>query len=134
MKAMRAHQFGGPEQLRFEDAPDPQVQAGQVQIRVRAAGINPADLVRLSGRLQPLTLPYIPGTDVCGEGETVGAGVTHVKKGDRVFGRALAGGCAGKTCLAARETMPRPSSLSLAEGGAITAPLSTAAQRRHRMA
>jgi NADPH:quinone reductase-like Zn-dependent oxidoreductase len=44
MKAMRAHQFGGPEQLRFEDAPDPQVQAGQVQIRVRAAGINPADL------------------------------------------------------------------------------------------
>ncbi len=52
MKAMRAHQFGGPEQLRFEDAPDPQVQAGQVQIRGRAAGINPADLVRLSGRLQ----------------------------------------------------------------------------------
>ena len=38
MKAMRAHQFGGPEQLRFEDAPDPQVQAGQVQIRVRAGG------------------------------------------------------------------------------------------------
>ena len=51
MKAIRAHQFGGPEVLRLEDAPDPQVQGGQVQIRVRAAGINPADLVRLSGRL-----------------------------------------------------------------------------------
>ena len=50
MKAMRAHQFGGPDQLRFEDAPEPQPQPGQVLIRVRAAGINPADLVRLSGR------------------------------------------------------------------------------------
>ena len=69
MKAMRAHQFGGPEQLRYEDAPDVLPQAGQVQVRVRAAGINPADLVRLSGRLQPLALPYIPGTDVCGEVE-----------------------------------------------------------------
>jgi NADPH:quinone reductase-like Zn-dependent oxidoreductase len=87
MKAMRAHQFGGPEQLRYEDAPDVLPQAGQVQIRVRAAGINPADLVRLSGRLQPLALPYIPGTDVCGEVEAVGSGVGHVKPGDRVFGR-----------------------------------------------
>jgi len=41
MKAMRAHQFGGPEQLRFEDAPDPQVQAGQVQVRVRQRGSTP---------------------------------------------------------------------------------------------
>src|SRR5262249_56022101 len=124
MKAMRAHQFGGPEQLRFEDAPDPQVQAGQVQIRVRAAGINPADLVRLSGRLQPLTLPYIPGTDVCGEVEAVGAGVTHVKKGDRVFGRAAAGGDAEKTCLTARESIPLPANLSLPPSPAPPLPFS----------
>src|ERR1700681_1005631 len=103
MKAMRAHQFGGPEQLRYEAAPVILPQAGQVQIGVRAAGINPADLVRLSGRLQPLTLPYIPGTDVCGEVEAVGSGVGHVKPGDRVFGRALTGGYAEKTCLAASE-------------------------------
>ncbi len=69
MKAMRAHQFGGPEQLKLEEAPEPQAQAGQVMIRVRAAGINPADLVRLSGRLGSLPLPYIPGMDVCGEVE-----------------------------------------------------------------
>jgi NADPH2:quinone reductase len=134
MKAMRAHQFGGPEQLRFEDAPDPQVQAGQVQIRVRAAGINPADLVRLSGRLQPLTLPYIPGTDVCGEVEAVGAGVTHVKKGDRVFGRALAGGYAEKTCLAASEAIPLPANLSFAEGAAIPIPFYTAYRALHHKA
>jgi len=85
MKAMRAYQFGGPEQLKLEDASEPQLQAGQVMIRVRAAGINPADLVRLSGRLGSLPLPYIPGTDVCGEVETLGAGVGNVKQGQRVL-------------------------------------------------
>jgi len=134
MKAMRAHQFGGPEQLRFEDAPDPQAQAGQVQIRVRAAGINPADLVRLSGRLQPLTLPYIPGTDVCGEVEAVGAGVSHVKKGDRVFGRAVTGGYAEKTCLAASEAIPLPAGLSFPEGAAIPIPFYTAYRALHHKA
>jgi len=134
MKAMRAHQFGGPEQLRFEDAPDSQAQAGQVQIRVRAAGINPADLVRLSGRLQPLSLPYTPGTDVCGEVEAVGSGVTHVKKGDRVFGRASTGGYAEKTCLAASEAIPLPANLSFAEGAAIPIPFYTAYRALHHKA
>jgi NADPH2:quinone reductase len=131
MKAMRAHQFGGPEQLRLEDAPDPQTQAGQVLIQVRAAGINPADLVRLSGRLGNLPLPYIPGTDVCGEVEAVGVGVNHVKKGDRVFGRALTGGYAEKTCLAANETIPLPAALSFAEGAAIPIPFYTAHRALH---
>lgn len=134
MKAMRAHQFGGPEQLRLEDAPDPEVREGQVRIRVRAAGINPADLVRLSGRLQPVTLPYIPGTDVCGEVEAVGAGVTHVKAGDRVFGRALSGGYAEKTCLAASEAIPLPPALSFAEGAAIPIPFYTAYRALHHKA
>jgi NADPH:quinone reductase len=134
MKAMRAHQFGGPELLRYEDAPDPRAQAGQVQIRVRAAGINPADLVRLSGRLQPLPLPYIPGTDVCGEVEAVGAGVTHVKTGDRVFGRAVSGGYAEKTCLAAGEAFPLPANLSFEEGAAIPIPFFTAYRALHHKA
>jgi NADPH:quinone reductase-like Zn-dependent oxidoreductase len=134
MKAMRAHQFGGPEVLRLEDAPDPQVQAGQVQIRVRAAGINPADLVRLSGRLQPLALPYIPGTDVCGEVEAVGAGVTYVKRGDRVCGRAFAGGYAEKTCLAATEAIALPANLSWEEGAAIPIPFFTAYRALHHKA
>jgi NADPH2:quinone reductase len=134
MKAMRAHQFGGPEQLRLEEAPDPQVQAGQVQIRVRAAGINPADLVRLSGRLGNLPLPYIPGTDVSGEVEAVGTGVTHVKAGDRIFGRALTGGYAEKTCLAASEAFLLPANLSFAEGAAIPIPFYTAYRALHHKA
>jgi NADPH2:quinone reductase len=134
MKAMRAHQFGGPEQLRLEDAPDPQVQAGQVLIQVRAAGINPADLVRLSGRLGSLPLPYTPGTDVCGKVETIGSGVTHVKIGDRVFGRALTGGYAEKTCLAVSEAIPLPTNLSFAEGAAIPIPFYTAYRALHHKA
>lgn len=134
MKAMRAQQFGGPDQLRLEEAPEPQPQAGQVQIRVRAAGINPADLVRLSGRLGNLPLPYIPGTDVSGEVESVGTGVSHVKKGDRIFGRALTGGYAEKTCLAVSEAFPLPANLSFAEGSAIPIPFYTAYRALHHKA
>jgi NADPH:quinone reductase len=134
MKAMRAHQFGGPDQLRLEEAPEPQVQAGQVMIRVRAAGINPADLVRLSGRLGSLTLPYIPGTDVCGEVERLGAGVDNVKQGQRVFGRALTGGYVERTCLAVGEAIPLPANLSFEEGAAIPIPFYTAYHALHNKA
>jgi len=134
MKAMRAHQFGGPDQLKLEDAPEPQAQAGQVIIRVRAAGINPADLVRLSGRLGSLLLPYIPGTDVCGEVESLGAGVSNLKRGQRVFGRALTGGYAEKTCLAAEEAVPLPANLSFDEGAAIPIPFYTAYHGLHNKA
>jgi NADPH2:quinone reductase len=126
MKAMRAHQAGGPEQLRYEDAPAPELGQGQVLIRVGAAGINPADLVRLSGELAPLTLPYITGTDVSGEVEAVSPGVTNVKVGDRVFGRAISAAYAEKTCLIAAEAFPLPDNLSFEEGAAIPIPFYTA--------
>ena len=126
MKAMRAHQAGGPEQLRYEDAPDPELGEGQVLIRVGAAGINPADLVRLSGELAPLKLPYITGTDVSGEVEAVSPGVTTVKVGDRVFGRAIGAAYAEKTCLMASEAIPLPDNLSFEEGAAIPIPFYTA--------
>ncbi|HKV53703.1 MAG TPA: NADPH:quinone reductase [Candidatus Binataceae bacterium] len=134
MKAMRAHQLGGPDQLRFEDAPEPQPQAGQVLIQVRAAGINPADLVRLSGRLGTPPLPYIPGTDVSGEVEKLGAGVSGLKPGDRVFGRAVAGGYAEKTCVPAAEAIPLPANLSFDEGAAIPIPFYTAHYALHHRA
>ncbi len=136
MKAMRAPQFGGPELLRLEDALDPQVKEGHVVIRVKATGINPADLVRLSGRYpQTLPLPYIPGTDVAGEVEAVGAGVTHVRVGDRVFGRSLnGGGYAEKASLPASETIPLPANLSFAEGAAIPVPFYTAYVALHHKA
>jgi NADPH:quinone reductase len=134
MKAMRAHQFGGPELLKLEEAPEPQLQAGQVMIRVRAAGINPADLVRLSGRLGTPPLPYIPGTDVCGEIERLGPGVSNLKQGQRVFGRALTGGYAERACLAGEEAVPLPANLSFEEGAAIPIPFYTAYHALHNKA
>jgi NADPH:quinone reductase len=134
MKAMRAHQFGGPEQLKLEEAPEPQVQPGQIRIRVHAAGINPADLVRLSGRLGSLPLPYIPGTDVCGEVESIGAGSGSLKLGQRVFGRALTGGYGELACLAADEAIPLPANLSFEEGAAIPIPFYTAFHALHNKA
>lgn len=131
MKAMRAHQAGGPEQLRYEGAPEPTLGDGQVRVRVRAAGINPADLVRLSGKLAPLRFPHIPGTDVCGEVEALSPGVTNVTPGDRVFGRAIGAGYAEKTCVLAREAIPLPDGLSFEEGAAIPIPFYTAYYALH---
>lgn len=135
MKAMRAHQFGGPAELRFEDAPDPKAESGQLLIRVRAAGINPTDIMRLSGRFpQPFPLPYIPGIDVAGEVEAVGTAVTGFKKGDKVMGWAVGGGYAEKACLVAAEAAPLPPSLSFAEGAAIPIPFYTAYHALHARA
>ena len=136
MKAMRAAQFGGPENLRLEDAPEPELRDGHVLIRVKATGINPADLVRMSGRYpQRLPLPYIPGTDVAGEVEAVAAGISHVAVGDRVFGRSInGGGYAEKACLPGPETIPLPDSLSFAEGAAIPVPFYTAYVAVHHKA
>lgn len=136
MKAMRLAEFGSPENLRLEEAPDPELREGHVIIRVKATGINPADLVRMSGKYpQPLPLPYIPGTDVAGEVEAIGAGVDHVRVGERVFGRSLnGGGYAEKARLPTNEIFPLPENLSFAEGAAIPVPFYTAYVALHHKA
>jgi NADPH:quinone reductase-like Zn-dependent oxidoreductase len=136
MKAMRLAEFGSPDKLRLEEAPDPELRDGHVRIRVMASGINPADLVRMSGRYpRPLPLPYIPGTDVAGEVEALGAGVDHVEVGERVFGRSLnGGGYAERACLAATETFPLPANLSFVQGAAVPVPFYTAYVALHHKA
>jgi hypothetical protein len=89
VKAMQADKFGGPEQLKLVDAGEPEPATGQVRIRVRSAGVNPADLVRLSGLFPGVGLPYTPGTDVSGEIDAVGAGVNTSRIGERVYGRGV---------------------------------------------
>ena len=73
-----------------------------------------------------LALPYIPGTDVSGEIDAVGEGVDSSRVGERVYGRALTGGYAEKTCLLASEAIPLPSNLSFPEGSGIPIPFFTA--------
>jgi NADPH:quinone reductase-like Zn-dependent oxidoreductase len=90
MKAVRIHEYGGPEVLRYEDAPRPEPAAGEVLIRVHAAAVNPVDRgVRqgvFKGRIN-YKLPMIPGWDVSGVLDAAGSGVTRLKVGDEVYRR-----------------------------------------------
>jgi NADPH2:quinone reductase len=86
VKAIRVHQFGGPEALKLEEVPDPQPGPGQVVVRVHAAGVNPVEAYIRTGTyaVKP-NLPYTPGVDAGGEVVAIGPGVTRVKAGDRVY-------------------------------------------------
>lgn len=93
MKAVRLHAHGGPEVLRYEDAPRPAVKAGEVLVRVHAVGINPPDWYLRDGYSTlpadwrpPVPLPAIPGSDISGVVESIGDGVQGFAVGDEVFG------------------------------------------------
>jgi len=95
MKAVRIHEFGGPEVLRYEDVPMPQPDLGEIRIKVIAAGVNPVDWKIRGGayrQFMPLTFPWTPGVEGAGIVETVGADVTTFKPGQPVFGN-IVGGC-----------------------------------------
>jgi NADPH:quinone reductase-like Zn-dependent oxidoreductase len=84
MKAVRIHQFGGPEVLRYEDVPDATPRKDQVLVRVKACAMNHLDLWVRKG-LPGVNLPHIPGSDVAGEIVEVGEYITGFKPGQRVL-------------------------------------------------
>src|SRR6202035_3547498 len=84
MKAVRFHEFGGPEVLRYEDVPDAKPRKDQVLVRVKACALNHLDLWVRKG-LPGVTLPHILGSDVAGEIVEVGEYVTGFKPGQRVL-------------------------------------------------
>ena len=91
MKAVVLHEYGGPDELKYEEWDDPQAGDGQILIRVTAAGINPIDWKIRSGAMKtfmPLELPAILGYDYSGVVRSVGKGVEGYAEGDKVFGRA----------------------------------------------
>ena len=90
MKAIRIHEFGGPEVMKLEEVERPVPQAGEILIKMYASGVNPADyVVRQGGNeiLKPfLKLPLGLGLDGSGEIEEIGSDVTGFKRGDKVYG------------------------------------------------
>jgi NADPH:quinone reductase-like Zn-dependent oxidoreductase len=84
MKAIRIHEFGGPEVLRYEDVPDPKPRKDEVLVRVRACAMNHLDLWVRKG-LPGVKLPHIPGSDIAGEIAALGEYVTGFKPGQRVL-------------------------------------------------
>jgi NADPH:quinone reductase-like Zn-dependent oxidoreductase len=90
MKAIVLHEYGGADNLKYEDWDDPRAGDGQILIRVTAAGINPIDWKIRSGAMKtfmPLQLPTILGYDYSGVVHSVGKGVAGYAEGDKVFGR-----------------------------------------------
>lgn len=96
MKAVRFHATGGPDVLVYEDVPDPTPQAGQVLLRVGAAGVNYADTSRRAGGNypRPTPLPFTPGSEVVGTVEKLGRDVTSVAVGATVIAWLPQGGYA----------------------------------------
>jgi len=132
MKAIRAHAFGGPENLVLDDVPTPDPGPSEVLIEIRAAGVNPADTYMLTGNYAITTdLPYIPGGDCAGLVVSVGSGAEAFTPGDRVFvsaalGRAMSGCYAEFVVRPAANVMPLPANVGFAEAAALGVPYVTA--------
>jgi NADPH2:quinone reductase len=83
MKAIRVHEHGGPEAMRYEDAPAPEPGPGEARVRLAASGVNFIDVYQRTG-LYPRDLPFTLGLEGAGEVDAVGEGVEEVSVGDYV--------------------------------------------------
>src|ERR1700674_759273 len=88
MKAVVVHQYGGPEELKFEEYPDPVAGPGEVLVRVAATSVNPIDCKRRAGLTKdfyPMTFPGLIGVDLAGTVVKLGPGAEGFSVGDQVF-------------------------------------------------
>lgn len=128
MKAIRVHQFGGPEVLQLEEMPTPQPTRGQILIRVSAAGVNPVETYIRNGTyaVKP-PLPYTPGGDCAGVIEAVGEDVVDFVPGGSVYtSGTLTGAYAEYAICTAAQAHPLPANVTFPQGAAIGIPYATA--------
>ena len=125
MKAIRFHEFGGSEVLRYEDVERPVPGAGQVLVRVAATSFNPVDDHIRAGALAamiPIAFPHVPGIDLAGTVAELGADVTGLEVGDRVVAMLpldSAGGAAEYALVPAESVAPAPSTTDLVDAAAL---------------
>ena len=128
MRAIRVSEFGGPEKLSLQSVEDPQPQAGEYLVQVRAAGVNPVDTYIRSGlhAVNP-PLAYTPGSDGAGVIVSAGEGARRFHAGDRVY---VAGSRTGSYAELAVCSDPQlhalPEPVSFAQGAALGVPYVTA--------
>ncbi len=131
MKAVRLHSYGGPEVLVYEEAPRPTPEAGEVLVRVHAAGVNPVDRSTRVGYLQQMVnfaLPLIPGLDLAGVVEELGPDVSTVAVGDAIYGfsnMVRQGAYAEYARIGVGEFAPKPATVDFVTAAAV--PLSALA-------
>ncbi len=129
MWAVRIHAYGGPERLNLEEAPRPVPRAGEVLVRVHAAGVNPLDWKIRQGLMKdsiPVTFPYIPGIEVAGVVDAVGPGVTDFPIGQAVIGLVESGGYAEFAAVPVGALARKPEKLSYVEAATVPVGATTA--------
>lgn len=124
MKAVRIHEYGGPEVLVYEEVAEPEPNAAQVLVRVEAATVNPVDVAVRENRFPtPKQPPKIIGTDGAGIVERVGADIARVTPGEAVFFSGIGIGSEGSyaqyVVLAEVQAIPKPDSLTFIEAAAM---------------
>ena len=128
MKAILVREFGGPEVLKLEEVPTPKPAAGQVLVRIHAAGVNPYDTYMRAGTyaVKP-PLPYTPGSDGAGVVEAIGDGVKKVKPGDRVYTAKTVTGAYAEYALALEgQAHCLPEKITFGQGAGVWVPYGTA--------
>jgi NADPH:quinone reductase-like Zn-dependent oxidoreductase len=123
MRAVRQHEFGGPEVLRIEEVPLPEPMATEVRVRQVATSVNPVDFKTRSGRGPLRDLPFVLGWDVSGVVDAVGGGVTRFAVGDEVLGMPwfprMAASYAEYVTAPSRQFVARPPGLTAAQAAGL---------------
>ena len=119
MKAIRIHNYGGPEVLQYEDAPAPSAGKGEAVVKIAAAGLNFIDIYFRSGLSKAASLPFTPGHEGAGTVTSIGEGVTEVKAGDRVAYAMTMGSYAEYAVVPAWRLVQLPDQVNFHLGAAI---------------
>jgi NADPH:quinone reductase len=127
MRAVVCHELTGPEGLRVEELPLPQPGPGEVRLRVRAAGVNFADSLIITGRYQDRpALPFVPGLEVAGQIEACGEGVLGFRPGERVMATLAFGGFAEEVVVPARDVVRLPDAIDYVAAAGLAIAYGTA--------
>lgn len=118
MKALRVHQNGGPELLRYEEIPVPEPGAGEARVKIEAIGLNYIDIYQRTG-LYPIKTPFTPGMEGAGIVDALGPNVTEVKKGDRVAYSMHLGSYAEYAVVSAWKLVPLPRAIDSRSAAAV---------------
>ncbi len=118
MKTIRFHEYGDPHVLQLDDLPTPDPAAGQVRVRLTAAGVNFIDTYQRRGRY-PVPLPYTPGSEGAGVVDALGADVTLFRVGDPVAFAMTPGAYAESVIVPADKLVPVPPSVGLKLAAAV---------------
>lgn len=118
MKAIRVHEFGDAEQLKYEDAPMPAPGSKEVRVQVKAAGVNFIDIYHRTGKY-PNDLPITPGLEAAGVVDAVGEDVAGVVPGDRVAYALGMGSYAEYTTVPAWQVVPVPDGVDFEHAAAV---------------